>query len=237
MLGIKRVKTLILTYQMKVRSIEKVRDNDNNQRDEKGMGNVREEMRWLRAANEDLRKIIVNMEQKWEAREQDIVRRVIEKVGENLEEMQEKEKRKKNIVMFNVPESEKEPASKEEETEDRGICESIFQDMLKVKDAKIESSFHLGRRSNDKIRPLVIQLNEVGVKWALVAKSRELYRNEDEMIKKIIIAPDLTKKEREENYKLQEELGKRREQRGQWIIKKGRVVRKHGTVSQSSQRQ
>lgn len=151
---------------------------------------------------------------------------------ENITEMKEKEKRKKNLVLFNIPENKKEEAS-ESIKEDQRKCDELFQDILGVKDAEIYQIIRLGRtkpsRTGDRPRPVLVEMNEVGVKWALVKKSKELKDNDNSAIKEVIITPDLTRKEREENDKLREELKKRRSEGGQWIIRKGRVVRLHSS--------
>ena len=48
-----------------------------------------------------------------------------------------------------------------------------------------------------------------------------------ERLKQVIVAPDLTRKEREKNDKLREELKHRRQTGGRWIIRKGKVIKLH----------
>lgn len=117
----------------------------------KEMAGIKEELKTLRSTNDELRDMIENLEKKWKERENEIVRRVTEEVKENIEEMHEKEKRKKNVIVFNVPESQaKEPEEREEE--DKELCKKVFQEVLKVENAKVEKLFRIGqekRRKNE----------------------------------------------------------------------------------------
>ena len=60
-----------------------------------------------------------------------------------------------------------------------------------------------------------------------MAKGKQLRNSVGSEIKRISIAPDLTKKEREENNRLLDELSERRAQGGKWIIRRGKLVRLH----------
>ena len=53
-----------------------------------------------------------------------------------------------------------------------------------------------------------------------MAKDKPLRNSEDSEIKKIFIAPDVTKKEREENNRLLDKLSERRALGGKWIRSK-----------------
>ncbi|KAK3879156.1 hypothetical protein Pcinc_016250 [Petrolisthes cinctipes] len=197
----------------------------------KDMDSIREEMKELRADNYSLKKTIENLEKKWDKRDEEIVRKVTERMMENLEEEREREKKRNNIIMFNVPESRKTEIS-EITYEDRERCEEIFQGKLGVKDAKIQRIFRIGRITTGKVRPVIMEMNEVGIKWELVKRSKKLKNNDDQVTQIIIIAPDLTKREREENDRLREELRHKRQNGGQWIIRKGKVVRMHEVVGE-----
>ncbi|KAK3887870.1 hypothetical protein Pcinc_008020 [Petrolisthes cinctipes] len=152
---------------------------------------------------------------------------------ENLEEEREREKKRNNIIMFNVPESRKTEIS-EITYEDRERCEEIFQGKLGVKDVKIQRIFRIGRITTGKVRPVIMEMNEVGIKWELVKRSKKLKNDDDQVTQKIIIAPDLTKREREENDRLREESRHKRQNGGQWIIRKGKVVRMHEVAESRS---
>ena len=84
--------------------------------------------------------------------------------------------------------------------------EKIFQDALKVKDARVEKVIRLGRGVERKDTPVIVCMNELGAKWEVIKRSKELKELDNPYIKNIFIAPDLTKKESEKQYKLKEEL-------------------------------
>ena len=183
-----------------------------------------EELRKLKQANDDLNKKIKDLDKMWERREEEIIRRTTEKLRENMEEMEEKEAKKKNVIVFNIPEPSKSADPKEREQEDKDACKMIFRDLLRVEDAEIEGICRLGREEAGKKRPVVVTVNEVGVKWHLVKMSMKLKEMEEEKYRNIRIYPDLTKKEREENARLREEIKELRKDGVRCIIKKGKIV-------------
>ena len=65
----------------------------------------------------------------------------------------------------------------------------------------------------------------------MIKRSKELKELDNPDIKNIFIAPDLTKKEREEQYKLKEELREKRDEGGKWIIKKDKAVKLDDTIN------
>lgn len=139
------------------------------------------------------------------------------------EAMQGEEHRKKNLIMFNLPESKKDDHS-ERKTEDLVRCEEVIKESVGVQDLYIEEVFRLGRFEPGKTRGLLIKLKDQRTKWAVIGKSKRLKDSSNEMRKNIIIVPDLTREEQVENKKLREELREKREQGGKWIIKRGKVI-------------
>ncbi|KAK4327621.1 hypothetical protein Pmani_001925 [Petrolisthes manimaculis] len=192
--------------------------------EQEGKKGLREEMRELREANDELKGMIKALDKKWLERESEMIKRVTERVKENIEEMQNRESRKKNLIVFNVQESKKKEGE-ERQSEDKEVCEHIFQEVLGVRDAMIENVHRMGRFDNNKDRPMIVTMNEVGVKWAIVKKCRDLQEVENPDIKKVIIGVDQTRKEREESAILREELKKKRSQGGKWIIRKGKIIK------------
>ena len=191
-----------------------------------GMLHIKDEIKKLRKANEEFKEMIVNLEEKWESREEEMIKKVMDKVVEHLGEIQEKEKKKKNIIIFNIPESKKAEIG-DRVSDDKKKCEEVFQGALRIRDAKIERIFRIGRENNGKIRPVIVELSEVETKWELIKRSKCLKDEDNPEMKQVIIAPDLTRKEREENDKLREELKQRRQNGGRWIIRKGKVIKLH----------
>lgn len=96
---------------------------------------------------QDLKEKIVKLENKWEIfkiEKEEITKSMMEAVlqnidlhlAEHLQEMEEREK-KKNIVIYNVPESQNQDP-KERQSDDVARCLDIFQNTLKVRDFAVE---------------------------------------------------------------------------------------------------
>ncbi|KAK3887867.1 hypothetical protein Pcinc_008017 [Petrolisthes cinctipes] len=187
---------------------------------------ISEELEAIKLQNKEFQEKIEEMDRRWKEREEDLVDTVTKRILEELAEREEKERRKNNVVVFNISESRKE-SNQEREREDRNLCMDLFREKLRVEDAEIEQIFRLGRREEGKTRPLTVKLSKVGAKWDLIKKAKYLKEEEDHRLKRIGITPDLTRKEREENTKLREKLQERRRQGGKWIIKKRKIEPVH----------
>ena len=62
------------------------------------------------------------------------------------------------------------------------------------------------------------------MKWNTLKKIKLLKEVNDSKYKNIRMAADLTRKEREENARLREELKQKRERGGKWIIRRNRII-------------
>lgn len=199
------------------------KERENEARDtQPDLADIKEDIRKLRQDNDDFRGMIVELEGKWEKREEEIVNKVMDKVVQYMDEVQERERKRKNVVMFNVPESKGKDIG-EEVADDMKKCREVF-DALEVREAKIERIYRIGSRKSEKARPIIVELNEVGTKWKLVKCSKNLKHARHTGVRQVIIAPDLTRKEREENDRLRDELRFRRQAGGKWIIRRGQVI-------------
>lgn len=99
----------------------------------------------IRNMNENFDRKFQAFTTKWEAMEEELVRKVTQKVIESFEEKDDRDKRKKNLVLFNVPESRKE--DREERTqEDKELCEKIFKETLGIRGLELEQVHRLGWR-------------------------------------------------------------------------------------------
>lgn len=77
------------------------------------------------------------------------------------EESADRERRRKNQIIFNIPESTNEQGI-EREKEDVDMCYQVFGDVLKVKRSKIEKVRRLGRKQERKVRPTLVRLEASG---------------------------------------------------------------------------
>ena len=144
------------------------------------------------------------------------------KVQEAIEEYREREARKYNVIIHNIPESKKED-SKDRISEDMESVDSMLEDGLDVSDVTVTSAVRLGKREEGKTRLLKVGVDSVKSKRNLLQNARKLRRTE--AWKKVFITPDHTPKERQVNRELREEL-KRRSEEGEerLVIRKGKIV-------------
>ena len=133
----------------------------------------------------------------------------------------DKERRKLNVVVHNLPEQDGSTVSERMEKDQLLFKEVIKEGMnLIIKPTK---AFRVGKKVDDRPRLLIVTLDSTDTK-AEVLKMAPQLRHLSEW-KKIFVTPDLSKKEREEGKRLREELAIRR-QAGEenLIIRKGKII-------------
>ena len=141
-----------------------------------------------------------------------------------VEEFSERERRKCNVIVFNLKESTTADADKDSFIE---LCRTGLK--LEVMVTKF---FRLGKAAPDKIRPLLITTATVDSKLSILKSAYQL-RSIDQY-NNVYISPDRSRQERESFRKLRAEL-KQRKDGGEpnLIIRNGKIVAKH-TVPQPS---
>lgn len=159
--------------------------------------------------------------------EQQVTRsNVSEIVAEQIYECKERELRKANVIIHNMPESKKDKAE-ERQGDDINFTKSIANE-LSIKDIQITSAIRIGKKG-DKPRLTKIVMSSVTQKRDLMKKAPDLRKSENDLMKKIFITPDQTQKAREESKKLRDELFRRKDAgEPDLIIQKGKIV-KRGT--------
>ena len=181
------------------------------------MGDLREEIRNLTANVGQGRSGSLTLEE------------VRNEVREEIKEQNEREKKKNNIVMYNIEES-----TKAERDERLKACGEIISGELGMTNVEIVEVSRLGKveeasgntRRNQKPRPVLVKLRNPGEKWGIIAQGKRLKNSENEKVKNVFIAPDLTMKEREHEKKLREELQIKKDNGEMgWYIKKGELRR------------
>ena len=154
----------------------------------------------------------------------EIKKEVKKEMKEEGEERDDRTSRSKNVIFYNIKESEKDNFT-DRKQEDLDVIKRVITKKLEVLDCEIDYVLRLGIFNDEKPRPILVQLKTVSMKWAILKNSSKLKN-----INKsgpIFVTPDRTKKEREENTKLWNEL-KRRKDGGEddLIIKQGKIVKK-----------
>ncbi|XP_068235814.1 uncharacterized protein PF3D7_1120000-like [Palaemon carinicauda] len=153
------------------------------------------------------------------------------KVLQELEEEEEKRRRVCNLVIYNVPESEREEAE-ERKTEDTNWCQDIFRNSLELDQIEMEQVIRLGKRNEGgrgRPRPVLIKFKNEEMKWKILKSAKKLKHEQNPLKKRVGITKDMTKKEREAMAKLREEL-KEKQDNGEngWMIKNGKLLREQG---------
>ena len=146
-----------------------------------------------------------------------------------VNEIEEREKRRKNIMIFNLPES---SAATTDDTaiEDKEKIDEIG----KILETTIEATkaVRIGKKETGKVRPLKVILPNRISRDALLSKAKNLRKSEDEMAKNLVLKMDLTPTQRLEEKKLLVERNKRRDEdkangvrSHTWIIRSGRIIK------------
>lgn len=174
-----------------------------------------------------------------------IKQEIIQEVFEDLDERREKEEKKSNLIIYNVEEK---TYNSRQERIDRELqfCEEVFQSIgVDATNRSIVEVRRIGKynpqntspestttttthtTTNTRPRPLLVKMTDMRIKWDIIKNGRKLREVSNESISKVRIVPDLTKKEREVDKKLREEL-KAKKDAGEtdWMIKKGKLQRK-----------
>jgi len=130
---------------------------------------------------------------------------VQEEINKKSAEERDMENRKRNIILYRVPEKATENII-ERKTNDTTFVTDLLDAMwnVKISEQEIEKMYRLGRWSDDKTRPLLVSFKNKEVKDHIMANLRNLSQP-IEKFRGIGVSHDLHPKEREENKRLVEE--------------------------------
>ena len=154
----------------------------------------------------------------------EIVKDIRREVMVGVKEEEEKRKRECNLVVHGM--------KKSRERNDKEIFEGIVRDQLELMDIGVEEVIRLGRDNNlgdgeVKPAPTLVRIKTSGQKWAVIGKAKKL-RNAGEEFRRVMIVPDLTVREREEDKKIRDELRRRRDNGEKRLyISKGKIVQRN----------
>ena len=145
-----------------------------------------------------------------------------EDIRSTIGSVMDKERRKLNLVIHNLPECE--PVEMESrELMDLHQFEDAIKEALKLK-VRATRCFRAGKLREDRPRLLIVTLSDFETKMEILRSSSQL-RSHPKW-QHIYINPDLTPEEREVNRKLRQELASRRASGEEnIIIRKGRIVK------------
>ena len=186
-----------------------------------------------RVVNEDSMKHITNLKEELEGIKEYYKKgtvaseesRTVRNIQEQVQQL-EKDKRKRNVMIFNLAESTK-SESKERYEDDKAVCKEIFR-KLEIGVIEIETTVRIGKTIPNKARPLLVKLTSDWDTRKIMQEKKKLKQIEN--YRSVYIEKDLTVEEREQNRKLRRELNeKRAEGKSRYIIKGGKVVELEGS--------
>lgn len=152
------------------------------------------------------------------------VKDISQAVTSCMTEENEKQKRKLNLVVHNLPESTSDGGQQRKRDDINKITE-IFKDVLHVT-PKVTNAVRLGKKG-DKMRLLKISVETEKEKASILRNAVKLRGDSlPQYQKKIFITPDMTPKERDENKALRAKLSDLNKAGNNYKIKSGKIVRR-----------
>jgi len=172
-----------------------------------------------------------------EAIEKKIEETVEKKVAEYMEEVTEKEKRKMNMVIVNLTESD-EDTSAGRMKEDLERVRMLMGKIPDVDPSEIENPIRLGKQNignNGKPRMLRVTVKTMGTKDKIMKGRFELTKGTTDSKKRLYINQDFTAKERLEQKALRDERTRRIEEgETDLVIRNGKIVKWQPNTKQTS---
>ena len=151
---------------------------------------------------------------------------ILLKVNQDMEERFEKFKRRKNVVIYGMPEREDGTSNENERLEaDNANIKKLLRE-INVNVKNFEAS-RIGKKTLRNIpRPMRVEFSKESERYETLKKAASLRFTKKAELKKVIVSADMSFKERESQKLLREELKERR-QAGEINIKirKGRIVK------------
>ena len=125
--------------------------------------------------------------------------------------------------------SQKSTESSQRKVEDREFFNSLI-DHIGIDPVDVTDVVRLGAKTSDKLRPLRVQLNNLGHRRSVLANAKKLRDSSSDIFKGIYINPDLSVKERQAQKKLMSELARRKENGETDIfICRGRIMKQRNS--------
>lgn len=141
-------------------------------------------------------------------------------VREDVEEKLEIERRKENLVIHGVPETD---AERDIDTVTQILSLGLHLDFTRY----VESMMRIGRVQTERPRPLRLKLKSQNARKEILARAKNLKESED--YKRMFITPDLTRKQQEADKELRMKLKEIREGgEPEAKIKFGKIVKNVG---------
>jgi hypothetical protein len=173
-----------------------------------------------------LRVLKMEGERKESRVEERIEETVEKKVSEYMEEAKEREKRKLNVIVVNVPECESENAEERQKHDLEALSEMIAK-VADVTKEDLGNPVRLGARvigKKSKPRMMKVTIKSEEAKKKLMTNAHKLNVGVKEPSKRVYFNHDRTEKERADYRKLRAELDERRKEDPSLVIRGGKIV-------------
>lgn len=109
------------------------------------------------------------------------------------------------------------------------VVEKVFEELIPEVGIKYEIMGRIGRQEQLVTRPLRIHIHDSEHRRRLLNRGKQLKTAEEDELKKIYLAPDLTRMQQEEDKKLRDKLKELRNSGSKNIkITKGEIVSEEG---------
>ena len=154
-----------------------------------------------------------------------------------VDEYVEREKRKNNLIIHNLPEPTDVSSNEQRAVKDTETISDLFHTEFNLANAKIQRITRLGAIKPNSSRPrlLLVEMGDISTKRSILKQATKLRKSSK--WSNIYISPDLTPKERSLHKKLRDEL-KTRKNAGEkdLYIKRGKIITRppgNGTSDQT----
>ena len=146
-----------------------------------------------------------------------------DKIQDAIEEYRERESRKCNIIIHNIPESDREQPEERRQEDMENLKDILDASVGTDHQVEFGTVTRLGKRFEGKNRLTKVVLDSVKSKRMILGAAKKL--RESDAWNNIYVTPDLSPKEREKNKQLRAELKKRKEDgEDSLVIRKGKIV-------------
>ena len=152
---------------------------------------------------------------------QDEVRRLKDDQVQMLNEVEERDRRRPNLIVSGFPEKDQGPVE-ERKKWDRSKVEDLVKRLCNFNGEVISSINRIGKANSSKPRLLRVVCRDVDTKYSLIRNAKNLRQLPD--FNRIFLNPDLTPIQQNESKYLREELKTRRNRGEDVKIHRGKIV-------------
>jgi len=143
--------------------------------------------------------------------------------SEVVNEYLDRERRKNNLILYNLPEPMNVQTATERSQSDLDCLSELFHSEFHIDNVEVTKCIRLGKAIQNKARPVLISVVDSAKRSSILRNASSLCKSEHH--KNVYISPDLTIKERQIAKELRAELKRRRSQGEQnIIIRRGKII-------------